>query len=346
MRILAQPALKVGVAINEAHPHSSVLLRALLDSQLSEVTAVFLDRPAPKAEHRKEHGNVTAVLIARYLREVIVRDARSAAESSARPVTEVLQDVRSPSYDLPTLGWEGILDPLRAVDLVLMAGFSRIVPAEVLACPRLGWVNIHPSLLPEYRGSHPLFWALYDCQDRTGITAYQVEAGIDDGPIVAHKELTVAPHDTWDTLYEKAYRATPGLVEEVLRAARSAGPDDGSFPGACPQDHALSFWRSAPSAGDLRSDFTQPARLLACRIQHLPRRMWFEWRGERLIIVAAHAEAGKAEPGTVVSISDAMLVGTKEGILSLDLLDTRKSFSRRGGRVARSVGLKAGDQLE
>ena len=70
-------------------------------------------------------------------------------------------------------------------DVICVACFPRLLPVSILALPRLGALNLHPSLLPSYRGPAPLFWVFHDGLERAGVTLHVMDAGADTGPIVA-----------------------------------------------------------------------------------------------------------------------------------------------------------------
>jgi methionyl-tRNA formyltransferase len=76
-------------------------------------------------------------------------------------------------------------------DVAVVSCFSRRIPLGLAALPRLGTLNLHPSLLPAYRGPAPLFWALRDGLHTTGVTVHLLDAGLDSGPIVAQQPVAL-----------------------------------------------------------------------------------------------------------------------------------------------------------
>lgn len=76
-------------------------------------------------------------------------------------------------------------------DICCVAGFPCLIPHEILAIPRLGFVNVHPSLLPAYRGPHPFFWAYYEQAETTGVTIHYLDEGEDTGDIILQERIDI-----------------------------------------------------------------------------------------------------------------------------------------------------------
>jgi phosphoribosylglycinamide formyltransferase 1 len=102
------------------------------------------------------------------------------------------------------------------VDLVVLAGFMRIVGAVFLAAYPRRIINIHPSLLPKYRGANAAAQALAAGDKMTGCTVHYVDAGVDTGEIIAQREVPVEPGDTADTLQARIQAAEHELLPSVI----------------------------------------------------------------------------------------------------------------------------------
>ena len=139
-----------------------------------------------------------------------------------------LQAPRSSEYQSYLAG----LEP----DLLLSAAYARIVPPEVLAIPRIGAINVHPSLLPDYRGVSAVWWALYEGRTRIGVTIHEMTASVDTGPILAQAALEVNldadPVTVWKELGPLARPILRETLEEIQSSRRVAGtpqPKGGSY---------------------------------------------------------------------------------------------------------------------
>lgn len=128
-------------------------------------------------------------------------------------------------------------------DLGLLAWWPKIIRERMIAMPRLGFLNTHPSLLPFNRGKHYNFWAIVE-QVPFGVTLHRVNAGVDTGDIVAQRSIGYGWQDTGKTLYEKATTAMADLVLETYPRLRTGEieswpqPDGGSFHRASELDNA------------------------------------------------------------------------------------------------------------
>ena len=86
--------------------------------------------------------------------------------------------------------------------LIVTVAYGRLIPVELLHGPRFGWINLHFSLLPAYRGAAPVQWALLNGDTRTGFTIFKLDKGMDTGPVYVQEELDISPTDTTETLLQ------------------------------------------------------------------------------------------------------------------------------------------------
>lgn len=115
------------------------------------------------------------------------------------------------------------------LDAVVMASFDQIVGRRALDIPRHGWMNIHPSLLPEFRGPEPVYWAIAEGAPATGVTMHRAVPKVDAGPILAQTRVPVKPDDTAGSLTRALVAAgvkvLPEAVEKLLSGAAGEPPD-------------------------------------------------------------------------------------------------------------------------
>jgi folate-dependent phosphoribosylglycinamide formyltransferase PurN len=101
-------------------------------------------------------------------------------------------------------------------DLIVMAAFTRILKRPLIQAPRLGCVNVHPSLLPRYRGPSPYYWVLANREATSGITVHSVDEGIDTGNVILQRALALRPGETERTLEARASAVAADLLTEAL----------------------------------------------------------------------------------------------------------------------------------
>jgi methionyl-tRNA formyltransferase len=104
-----------------------------------------------------------------------------------------------------------------APDAVVIIAYGQIIPRRLLEIPRLGWINVHASLLPNYRGAAPINWAIANGEARTGLTTMRIDAGLDTGPTLLKYETAIEPDETAPQLATRLADAGAPLIVETLR---------------------------------------------------------------------------------------------------------------------------------
>jgi len=142
------------------------------------------------------------------------------------------------------------LDP----DLILVNSYSMRVGAELLGLPRLGCVNVHGGLLPEYRGSNPIQWALLNDEGETGVTIHYMTEEFDQGDIIARQAVPICFEDTWLDIRARLERATDALLEQEVPKILSGTN------ARLPQDESRARYYRRRSAEDGRVEWHRPVR--------------------------------------------------------------------------------------
>ncbi len=150
-----------------------------------------------------------------------------------------------------------------APDAVVIIAYGQIISQPLLDIPRLGWINLHGSLLPKYRGAAPINWAIVNGETRTGVTTMQVSAGLDTGPMLLKHETGIGPDETAPQLAARLAEAGAPLVAETLRKL-----DRGEITPE-PQDNSQATLAPLLKKEDGRIDWSQPAQAIYNRIRRL-----------------------------------------------------------------------------
>lgn len=174
------------------------------------------------------------------------------------------------AHGLPVLQPTNLKDPAfqaelksYAADLQVVVAF-RMLPEAVWNMPRLGSVNIHASLLPQYRGAAPINWALMHGDQETGVSSFFLRHEIDTGDLILQDKIAIAPDDDFGSLYDKLKIAGAALARRTVAAiAAGAAP-------STPQP-ATPHLRPAPKLTKEtgRLDFTRPAADLVNQVRGL-----------------------------------------------------------------------------
>lgn len=101
-------------------------------------------------------------------------------------------------------------------DVFVVVAYGKIIPPEILSIPELGCINIHASLLPDYRGAAPIQWAIIDGLEKTGITTMLMDEGLDTGDILKQYELDIEDDETSGTLFEKLSKLGAEAIVDTL----------------------------------------------------------------------------------------------------------------------------------
>ena len=110
-------------------------------------------------------------------------------------------------------------DELRAMepDAIVIIAYGQIIPARLLSIPKFGWINLHASLLPKYRGAAPINWAIVNGENKTGNTTMRIDAGMDTGEILLQQELEIGKDETTPELASRLAERGAPLITETLR---------------------------------------------------------------------------------------------------------------------------------
>ncbi len=137
---------------------------------------------------------------------------------SASPIKEAALAAGLHVYQPETIKSESAQEFLKRVapDAVVIIAYGQIVPARLLTIPRLGWMNLHASLLPRYRGAAPIYWSIANGETLTGLTTMQIDKGMDTGPILLQREMEIGPDETSPELAARMSELGAGLVMESL----------------------------------------------------------------------------------------------------------------------------------
>jgi methionyl-tRNA formyltransferase len=148
-----------------------------------------------------------------------------------------------------------------AIDLFVLASYGRILPPELLALPRLGALNVHPSLLPKYRGATPIQTALRNGDAETGVTIMLMDAGTDTGGVVLAHAVPIEPDENYGALHDRLAKIGAHLLGQAIETAAR----DGSV-ASRPQSGEPSLTRPIGKQ-DLQIDWAWDARRIVNHIR-------------------------------------------------------------------------------
>ena len=211
-------------------------LKYLLTQQEFEIAAVVTqpDRPSGRGMH------------------VLFSPVKEAALEAGIPIHQP-EKIRSPES-------QEFLHQI-APDCIVIIAYGQIIPARLLPIPKLGWINLHASLLPKYRGAAPINWAIVNGETQTGLTTMRIDAGMDTGDMLLQTELAIGPRETTPELAARMAGAGEPLMVDTLR-----GIAGGTLPPR-PQDHTKATYAPLLKKEDGRIDWTRPAQEIYNRMR-------------------------------------------------------------------------------
>lgn len=214
-----------------------------------------------------------------------------------------------------------------APDLVVVVAFGQILKPEFLCIPPLGCINVHASLLPQYRGAAPIHWALINGEEKTGVTTMYLDAGMDTGDMILKQEVVIEPLETVGSLHDKLALAGAVLLGETIRLITS-----GTAPRTS-QDHQEATYASLLKREHEKIDW----KGTACQVNNQVRGM-NPWPGAYTTLnndlikvwkTTVHEELSTGASGTVREIVPGQGIRVQCGSGSLWLVEIQPQGSRR-----------------
>jgi methionyl-tRNA formyltransferase len=208
---------------------------------------------------------------------------------------------------------------------IIVVGYGRLIPAWMLNLPPRGNINVHASLLPNYRGAAPIQWAIAQGETITGVTTMLLNEGLDTGDILLQREMAILPSDTSVTLAPRLAELGADLLVETLR-----GVEQGSVRPVA-QDHSLATLAPILKKEDGQVDFNRSAREIRNRLRGF--QPWpgatMQFRGKSLKLIAGQPFSGgpTLAPGELRWQAEKLLVGCGSGT-TLELLQVQPEGKR------------------
>ena len=227
-------------------------------------------------------------------------------------------------------------------DLFLAAGYAIILKGDILDLPKLMAVNFHASLLPNYRGKHPVFWALRCGEKWSGLTVHAMDPGIDTGDIIYQVKTRSRQDDTVATLYKRIMDQSVDLISRLV-----ADAGRGSIPRQ-PQPKNTGSYFSSMTPKDFQIDWHWSADKIKRFITITPGKCSTLIGGKQLFFFNAQKEVGvtSSPPGTLLAIKyKRASVSTGSGSLSSSLVQREGADPESFARFCRREKLEPGDIL-
>ncbi len=256
---------------------------------------------------------------------------------------------KATSYNLPIIQTKDTREPhfkeiLSSLnpDLGILIAFGSILNREIINLPKMGIINLHPSLLPRYRGSAPIPWAIIKGEKETGNSIIKIDEGIDSGAIVLQERIEIKPEDTASSLSEKMAEEGASLLLKALSLLkeekaelRTQNEVEATFAPKLRKSDGLIDWKRG-----------------AVEIHNLVRGL-APWpsaytflEGKRLKIWESEIKKEEGEPGEILKAQkDQLLIACGKGSLSIKSLQLEGKKRMAASKFLRGHPLKTGSML-
>jgi methionyl-tRNA formyltransferase len=228
-----------------------------------------------------------------------------------------------------------------APDVCPVVAYGALLPESALEIPVHGWVNLHFSLLPAWRGAAPVQRALWAGDDVTGATTFRIVKELDAGPTFGLMTETIRPRDTAGELLDRLAEGGAALLVATLD-----GLADGSLEARPQSEDDVSF---APkiSVDDARVDWRQPAALIDRQVRACTPApgAWTTYAGERLKLGALTPADGNLPPGELMAGKNTVVVGTGTDAVRLGEVQAVGKRPMAAADWARGLRLAGGEEL-
>ncbi len=225
------------------------------------------------------------------------------------PVKVYAMEQGLPVYQPSTLRGEEFASLLASLDpaMIVVAAYGKILPANVLEYPKYGCINVHGSLLPEYRGAAPMQRAIIEGKAETGITTMWMDVGLDTGDMLLSERVPIDVNDNFETVHDKLGAAGARTLLATLEAVRKGTLVRQK------QDDCLATYAAKIEKSDCLIDFSLSAKQVHDRIRGLspiPLSFTYTPDGKMLKVVASalsDVKTSGARPGEVLSLAGGVI---------------------------------------
>ncbi len=228
-------------------------------------------------------------------------------------------------------------------DIGVMAFVTLIVPERVLTAPRLGTIQYHPSLLPRHRGASAINWAIINGEDKTGLTIFWPDKGLDTGPILMQRETSIGPDDTVGSLYFNRLfpEGVDAMVESVDMVKAGTAPriiqdeSKATYEGICrPEDAEIVWARDSQTVYNLiRGTNPQPGA-------------WGLLKDQKIKVFDSELGRVSGSTGEVLAIEeDGFVVGAGSGSVKIKRVQPPEHRKMPAPEYVEQSGLAVGDKF-
>lgn len=227
---------------------------------------------------------------------ITLPDEKAKDKSGRIYLDDIADRYKVPLLKINHINDQAVLDAVKKyeIDWLFIIGWSQIAGEKVLRAPRLGCIGMHPTLLPEGRGRASIPWAILKGLDKTGVTMFKLDSGVDTGDIIAQEEIKLNPQITASELYEKVNEMHIQLIRKQWAAIV-----DNTIQLRKQDENAATEWPGRkPKDGEITAEMTmEEAERLVRAVTHPYPGAFYCFGRDKIIIWKAEVKKDAAEGG-------------------------------------------------
>lgn len=233
-------------------------------------------------------------------------------------------------------------EAIESADLVVVIAYGKLIPKEFLQMPKYGWINVHFSMLPKFRGAAPVQRAIWNGEESTGISIFQLDPGMDTGPIFIQKTVSILQMESSGECLNRMSKMIPEMLDQTLLKIRNL---------ETPLPQSVENFSFAPkiNKSELRIDWNSPAISIKNMIRALnptPRAKTSFRDNDIYIYEVGVSETSSNKPyGTITCVNQKLYVATRD--FDLEILKVQSSGKKimSGSEWSRGIQMRV-DAIE
>ncbi len=262
------------------------------------------------------------------------------------PVKEVALRYEIPVVQPERLSEKEFLNILvqKEPELIVVVAYGQILPKSILEIPKFGAINVHPSLLPKYRGAAPIQWTIMNDEPVTGVTIIKMTEKMDAGPILLQKEVSILPDETAGSLHDRLARLGADLLLEAIDKILSGSIKE------VPQDETKATYAPKIDKSLSKIDWNRSAKDISAKIRALD-----PWPGAvstvkdrelKLFSSSVIDSSYKGVPGRIYSVeNEGVVIEGGEGLVLVREVQAPGRKRLKAKEFLKGFPLKEGDRF-
>ncbi len=236
------------------------------------------------------------------------RPAKRGMELQKTPIHIKAEELKIPVFTPSNFKDEQTVKQFKDLDadIAVVYAYGLILPSSILQSPKYGCINIHPSILPKYRGPNPIRSSIINNDEETGVTIMQMDAGMDTGDMLAIEKVSITDETTYDSLCEELSNLGAYLVNEVINHIDQITPT--------PQDNEDATYTQKISKEDLKINWNEDAFAIDRKVRayYPDLNMYFMYNGKRYKVISSTPSYKDSIKENGTTLNDSLLISCND----------------------------------